>query len=75
VNAEVRLLLVVVVIPGIPDKIIVRKACYAIFQDLNADEDSDHLYGNYGLQDQITALKWVHKYIHSFGGDNKKVRR
>ena len=24
---------------------------------------------NLGLQDQVTALRWVHDYIHSFGGD------
>ncbi|ESO82955.1 hypothetical protein LOTGIDRAFT_67060, partial [Lottia gigantea] len=28
---------------------------------------------NFGLLDQNMALKWVHKYIHYFGGDPEKV--
>ena len=29
--------------------------------------------GNYGFMDQILALKWVQKNIHSFGGNPDKV--
>lgn len=29
--------------------------------------------GNYGLKDQVEALKWVKKYIKFFGGDANKV--
>ena len=30
---------------------------------------------NLGLSDQLTALKWVHKNIPNFGGDNSKVKK
>lgn len=36
------------------------------------DSDSE-LSGNYGLLDQIAALKWVQKYIHRFGGNPLRV--
>ncbi|KAG8238600.1 hypothetical protein J437_LFUL017618 [Ladona fulva] len=29
--------------------------------------------GNYGLKDQVTALKWVKDYISKFGGDSRRI--
>ncbi|XP_022165688.1 esterase FE4-like [Myzus persicae] len=35
--------------------------------------EDDDLPGNYGLKDQVLALKWVKKNIDKFGGNPKKV--
>ncbi|KAL9702235.1 hypothetical protein quinque_005753 [Culex quinquefasciatus] len=32
-----------------------------------------NITGNYGLKDQQTALRWINRYIESFGGDPSKL--
>ena len=51
-----------------------RLGVFGFFRTAELDRESPHhASGNYGLLDQIAALRWIRRNIAQFGGDPKNV--
>ena len=51
-------------------KVDVLMFCKCLFLQSTGDK---HVPGNFGLLDQVEALRWVQEHIHNFGGDPGSV--
>ncbi|EIW81507.1 alpha beta-hydrolase [Coniophora puteana RWD-64-598 SS2] len=58
---------------GVPAVYVSMNYRVSAFGFLASQEVKDAGAGNLGLHDQRLALKWIQKYISSFGGDPRKV--
>ena len=45
----------------------------SVFGFLHLDASTEEFKGNWGYQDQIAAMKWVHSFAGLFGGDRDQV--
>lgn len=49
-----------------------RLGVFGFLSDKKLEEESGHT-GNYGLYDQLEAIRWVYRHIGEFGGDPEQI--